>query len=277
MTQPQAVTFVVQRCSEDAAGEQEYRVPIRPGMTVLDGLLLIQKTLDATLAWRFSCRMGICGSCAMVMNGRPGLACNTQISDVDDAVIRLAPLPNFRVIKDLAVDLHPMLEKHRTLKPFILSDPAVSENETPAGDDGCEYVQSPEELLEFLQFSDCIKCGACMAVCPTVALDPLFPGPMPLAALHRYNADTRDAGFRQRREALKEFHDPGHCHYAAECSQVCPKGVDPARAIQLLKRSLVVDSFGLRRSGSEPDRRPAGTADAAKKIPAPDYTVDSGG
>ena len=100
-------------------------------------------------------------------------------------------------------------------------------------------MQTPEELIGYLQFSYCIKCGLCMTACPTVATDTEYLGPMALTAAQRYNADSRDQGLVQRAGLLEAAGGAFHCHYAGECSRVCPKGVDPARAIQLLKRTLV--------------------------------------
>ncbi|MDA0790499.1 MAG: succinate dehydrogenase/fumarate reductase iron-sulfur subunit [Proteobacteria bacterium] len=284
---------------------QTFSVEVSPGMTVLDGLLQIRERQDASLVWRFSCRMGICGSCGMMINGNPGLACNTQILDVSQSKVRLGPLRSFPVLRDLLVDLTSMFDKHRALKPFIVRDhegnrvqrqgQTGARNSTPAqnsmrnvGDQhqaaragsrhdpdekglaelwapAGDYQQSPGELLDFLQFSDCIKCGVCMSACPTVASDDHFPGPMPLTSAHRYNSDSRDHGFAERKAALGRYHGTSHCHYAAECSRACPKGVDPALAIQLLGRSLVADALHLRRT-----RTPARVLGRSKGQPGQD-------
>jgi succinate dehydrogenase / fumarate reductase iron-sulfur subunit len=222
---------------------EEYKIAWAEGMTVLDGLWRIKETQAPGLAWRASCRMGVCGSCGMLINGRPRLACNTQISELGSDVIAVGPLPNFAIIRDLVPDLAPMFDSHRALKPWIIRDD-VAEREQPTG----EFWQSAHELERYLQFSYCIKCACCMAACPTVATDPLYSGPMPLAQAHRYNTDTRDGGFAARREGLAGEAGPWRCHYAGECSRVCPKGVDPARAIQLMKRELVLDYLRLRRA-----------------------------
>ena len=272
MTEPILVKFEIQRFCPDrdvASRWQEYSVPVKPGMTILDGLLETRHRLDPTLAWRFSCRMGVCGSCGMVINGKPGLACNTQILNVSDSHIRLQPLANFDVVKDLVLDLGPMFEKHRAISPYIVHSDAQAD--MPTG----EYEQKPTDLIEYLQFAGCIKCGVCMAACPTLATDERFLGPMPLTALHRYNTDSRDAGFEQRRAAMSDFHDVSHCHYAAECSRACPKGVDPARAIQLLKRDLVL--AGLRLKRQRPSARLLGPASARPRsgVPAaPPFDVE---
>jgi succinate dehydrogenase / fumarate reductase iron-sulfur subunit len=240
-----SVTFRVRRYEPGTDREprwEDHRVEVTPGMTVLDGLWQVKEQDAPSLGWRSSCRMGICGSCGMQINGRPRLACNTQVSELGGDVVSVAPLPNFGIVKDLVPDLGPMFETHRDLTPFLVREDAA-EQEAPTR----EYRQTPDELERYLQFSYCIKCGCCMAACPTVATDPVYSGPMPLGQAHRYNADSRDAGFAGRREVLSRGSGPWRCHFAGECSQVCPKGVDPAKAIQLLKQDLVFDLLRLRR------------------------------
>lgn len=228
--------------SDHAPFAKTYKVPVREGMTVLEGLHYIKDNLDASLAWRSSCRMGVCGSCGMLLNGRPGLACNTQILHIAKTNLNVGPLPNFNIIRDLVPDLMPLFEKHRSIMPYIIrSDEA--EVDDPQG----EFYQSPEELESYLQFTYCIKCGCCMAACPTLATDARYLGPMPLAAAQRYNEDTRDEGRRNRNRVASGSTAAFRCHYAGECSRVCPKGVDPAKAIQHLKRQLVLDYLHLAR------------------------------
>jgi succinate dehydrogenase / fumarate reductase iron-sulfur subunit len=243
MTTPDTVTYRLRRY-DPASGQppawEDITIPVTPGMTVLDGLKVIKETASPTLAWRSSCRMGVCGSCGMFINGRPQLACNTQIKELGTPVVTVAPLPNFRIIRDLVPDLRPMFDAHAALMPHIIRDD-MTEVFEPTG----EFLQTPEELEHFLQFTYCIKCGCCMSACPTMATDPAYSGPMPLAQAHRYNADSRDGGFGSRRRVLATEKGPWKCHYAGECSQVCPKGVDPARAIQLMKRQLVFDYLKL--------------------------------
>jgi succinate dehydrogenase / fumarate reductase iron-sulfur subunit len=239
------VTYRIRRFDPEkntAPHWEDHTIELTPGMTVLDGLLRIKETKSPTLAWRSSCRMGICGSCAMLVNGRACLACNTQVADLGTGTLTVAPLPNFDTVRDLVPDLTPMFDRHTALHPYLVRGD-VEEQESPTA----EYWQSPEELERYLQFSYCIKCGCCMAACPTLALRSAYAGPMPLAAAQRYNADSRDDGFAVRKEALKGEGGPWSCHYAGECSRVCPKGVDPAKAIQLMKRDLVLDYLRLRR------------------------------
>lgn len=269
------IDFVIQRFNRETDSEhrwERYRVNTHAGMTVLEGLHQIQEQQDASLSWRYSCRMGICGSCAMIINGSPGLACNTQLRDVNASIVRLQPLSNFPVVKDLVPDLTPMFEKHSSLNTYLVRHDALQTEALKS-----ELAQSPEELMRYLQFSHCTKCGACMAACPTVAIDSDFLGPMPLAAVHRYNVDSRDDGFEIRKSKISVLHGVFSCHYAAECSSVCPKGVDPARAIQLMKRDLILDLLKLKRK-----RNPASlaqspiSAEPRENIPhAPEFTVKS--
>lgn len=235
---------------------EEYRIPYAPGMTVLDGLWLAKELHPPTLTWRSSCRMGVCGSCGMLINGSPRLGCNTQISEFESVTVAVGPLPNFNIIKDLVPGLAPMISTHQALSPFIVRDDH-EEIKKPSG----EFWQSPEELERYLQFSYRIKCGCCMAACPTYATDPVYAGPMPLAQAHRYNSDSRDNGFAQRRAVLAGERGPWRCHFAGECSRVCRKGVDPATAIQLMKRELLANYCKLRQQ-----RCPAKLAETRRGI-----------
>lgn len=276
------INFLVTRYHPETDHEpylKTYPVPVREGMTVLDGLHYIKDNLDPTLAWRYSCRMGICGSCGMLLNGRPGLACNTQILDIAGSNLSVGPLPNFDIIRDLVPELSPMFTKHRSVQPYILRADEAEIND-PRG----ECYQSPEQLESYLQFTYCIKCGCCMAACPTLATDARYLGPMPLTAAQRYNADTRDEGRRQRNAVTGASAGVFRCHYAGECSRACPKGVDPARAIQLLKRRLVLDYLHLARrrvpckklQGPGEGNPLPDTAPAPKKTVAPSDTKQSG-
>ena len=237
------VVFRVRRFDPTTDSEphwEDYRFDRLPGTTVLEGLKIIKEKLSPTLAWRSSCRMGVCGSCGMFINGSPRLACNTQISELETELVTVAPLPNFNIIRDLVPDLVPMFKAHLEAQPYLVRDDAA-ELQQPTG----EFWQSAHQLEEYLQFSYCIKCGCCMAACPTYATDPDYAGPMPLAQAHRYNSDSRDGGFDQRKALLSGGRGPWRCHFAGECSRVCPKGVDPARAIQLMKRQLVFEYLRL--------------------------------
>ncbi|HUX06931.1 MAG TPA: succinate dehydrogenase iron-sulfur subunit [Acidobacteriota bacterium] len=272
---PSDVIFTIRRYDPDndtAPHYEDYKVHVDPGLTVLDGLHLIRENQDPTLSWRYSCRMGVCGSCGMLVNGRAMLACNNQILDISKRRLLIAPLPNFDIIKDLVPDLGSMFEKHQSIHPFLIRESDKEEMENPTG----EYNQSEEELVRYLQFSYCIRCGCCMAACPTLATDDKYLGPMPLAQGYRWNADTRDEGFDRRRPIAGDTHSAYRCHYAGECSNVCPKGVDPARAIQLLKKQLVKDYFHLMKKGPGCQSQSSRTgSERNPKIPdPPPFTVE---
>lgn len=231
------IAFIIRRFSPEKDKKpyfQVYNVPFEEGKTILDCLHYIKKEIDSTLSFRFSCRMGVCGSCAMLIQGKARLACNTQVVELKSKKITIAPLPNFETIKDLVPDLKSMFEKHKYIKPNIQRED-LEEMENPTR----EYYQSEEELQEYLQFSYCIRCGACMAACPTMATDRKYLGPMPLAQSYRYNNDSRDGASKERHNLVDIPSGIFSCHMGSECSVVCPKGVDPAKAIQLMKREMV--------------------------------------
>ncbi len=225
-----------------------FDVPVKKGTTVLDALHYIKENLDASLSWRYSCRMGVCGSCGMFINGFPKLACNTQVLELEADVIDVKPLPNFDTIKDLVPDLMVLFEKHRSVRPFTLRKD-MAEVDNPSG----EFFQTTDEMERYLQFTYCIKCGLCLAACPTVATDRRYLGPQSLTQAYRYNADSRDEGGNDRKDVALGSHGAFRCHFAGACSEACPKGVDPAFAIQLLKRDAFKGSLGLyrRRKASE--------------------------
>ena len=264
------ITFRVQRYNPENGSKpyiQEFIVPSSGGMTVLDGLIYIKESLDSTIAFRASCRMAICGSCGMLINNYPHLACHTQIEEFHSDRLTIKPLPNFPIIKDLVVDLTPFFEIHKAIKPYILRND-LEEMKNPVS----EYAQSHQALESFLQFTYCIKCGICVSACPTSASDKLFHGPQALAQCYRYCADNRDDGELERFPVVGTDHGVWHCHLAGACSESCPKGVDPALAIQLLKRHLVSRTLGLGKK-----KPPASTvpppAQSKSKLPFPEFTV----
>ena len=242
MADTKLITFKVRRYDPDkdtAPHWEEHKLNVHDGMTVLEALHEIKAEQAPTLAWRSSCRMGVCGSCGMYINELPMLACQTQVLHLGTDVVTVAPLPNYDNVKDLVPNLEPLIEKHAAIKPFIIHTNS-KEIDEPTG----EFIQSVEQRDEYSQFTFCIKCGLCLAACPTVATDPLFLGPQALAQAYRYTVDSRDCGLQERLVALDAFHGPYQCHMAGACSQACPKGVDPAFGIQMLKRTLVLDSIG---------------------------------
>jgi succinate dehydrogenase / fumarate reductase iron-sulfur subunit len=179
--------------------------------------------------------MASCGSCGMKINGIPRLACYTKISDLDTNTITCEPLPNFPYIRDLVTDFSQFFKHHRSVMPFIQNKKA----DIPNVNELSEYEQTPQDLDKFLQFSYCIKCGLCYSACPTVATDLKFPGPQALSQAYRYLADSRDSDKSKRLKVIDTSHGIWRCHFAGSCSHVCPKGVDPALGIQLLRSHLL--------------------------------------
>ena len=211
-----------------------YRVPVSRWTTVLDALIYAKERLDSSVAIRYSCRMASCGSCGMKINGIPRLACYTKISELGTHTITCEPLPNFPLIRDLVTDFKEFFDHHKKIQPYIQNlhpDPSI--------DKLSEFEQTPQEVDEFLQFSYCIKCGLCYSACPTVATDTKFPGPQALAQAYRYFADSRDDSVEKRLSIIDDKHGIWRCHFAGSCSKVCPKGVDPALGIQMLRSHLM--------------------------------------
>lgn len=267
------IIFRVQRYDPESGAEphiEEFTVPSIRGMTVLDGLIYIKENLDSSLAFRTSCRMAICGSCGMLINGYPHLACHTQIEEFRANSLTIKPLPNLPIIKDLVVDLIPFFDRHKSIKPYIIRRD-VEEMENPTA----EFSQSPLGLEALLQFTYCVKCGICISACPTSASDKLFLGPQALAQCYRYCADTRDDGEQQRFSVVDTDHGVWHCHLAGACSEACPKGVDPALAIQLLKRRLLSRALGLSKKQPPSSTVSLPTRQIKPKVPFPKFTVTS--
>ena len=207
---------------------QDYEVPLRSDWTVLDGLNHVKNELDPTLVFRWSCRMGICGSCGMTVDGNPKLTCETFLSDLAPGPVKVEPLNNFPIIRDLVVDITSFVQKLPHVKPWIIRE------EEKSVDEG-EYLQTPEELDAFKQYSMCINCMLCYSACPVVGLDPYFIGPAAVALAERYDLDSRDEGTAQRIEILADHEGAFGCTFVGECTRVCPKHVDPAGAIQRYK------------------------------------------
>jgi succinate dehydrogenase / fumarate reductase iron-sulfur subunit len=223
------------RRAGESAHYDRIEVPVQRWTTVLDALLYAKAYKDQSIGIRYSCRMASCGSCGMKINGIPRLACYTKVSELEGSTITVEPLANFPHIRDLVTDFSEFFAHHRDVRPYIQNDEADIKDKAKLS----EYIQSPEDLDKFLQFSYCIKCGLCYSACPTVATDTKFPGPQALSQAYRYFIDNRDAAGKERKNIVDDRHGIWRCHFAGSCSSVCPKGVDPALGIQLLRGYLL--------------------------------------
>ncbi len=201
---------------------QSFEVPFDDTMSVLDALGYIKDNLDKHLSYRWSCRMAICGSCGMMINNYPRLACKTFLRDYPDGIL-LEPLNNFPIEKDLIVDMTPFIERLEAIKPYILGNDRKPE-------DGPNN-QTPAQMAKYKQFAACINCGLCYAACPQFGLNPEFLGPAAITLAHRYNLDSRDNGKNARMELLNGENGVWSCTFVGFCSEVCPKSVDPAAAV----------------------------------------------
>ena len=213
---------------------QSYEITYRDDWVVLDALNHIKAEIDPTLSFRWSCRMGVCGSCGMMVNGEPKLTCETFVRDYDAETITVEPLANFPVVRDLVINMEDFMEKLPTVSPWLI--PA----EEKTLDDG-EFLQTPAQVAQYQQFSMCINCMLCYSACPVYALDSAFTGPAALALAQRYNLDSRDDGTKERAQVVTAHEGIWDCTYVGECTEVCPKGVDPAGAIQMLKLSSALE------------------------------------
>ena len=214
---------------------QHYEVPLRKDWVILDALNFIKDNIDGTLSFRWSCRMGICGSCGMKVNGKPLLTCATFLEKLNPGTIRVEPLDHFPVIRDMVIDMNDFMGKLTKVKPWL-----IREEEGPVE---AEYLQTPEQLTDFKQYSMCINCMLCYSACPVYGLDTEFVGPAAIALAQRYNLDSRDQGRTERREVLAVDWGIWDCTFVGECTVVCPKDVDPSAAIQREKVATTTDTM----------------------------------
>ena len=225
------------RFSPDEAGEpefQRYDVPYREDWVLLDALNHVKNQIDGTLSFRWSCRMGVCGSCGMMVNGEPRLTCEVFLKEYYPDPIRIEPLAHFPVIRDLVINMDDFMEKLSSVRSWLIP-------QEPKPVEEGEYLQSPGEMAHYKRFSMCINCMLCYSACPVYGLDSTFTGPAALALAQRYNLDSRDGGFEDRAEIVTSHEGIWECTYVGDCTKVCPKGVDPAGAIQMAKLAYATD------------------------------------
>jgi len=221
---------------EQAPVWQSFQVPFTEDMSVLQGLQYIKDYLDGSLSFRWSCRMAICGSCGMMINGVPKLSCKTFLREYFPGKLRIEALKHLPIERDLVVDAGDFIRKLENIKPYIIpAEPRTLEQG--------EYLQTPQQRDKYEQFSSCINCMLCYAACPQYGLNPEFTGPGILALLHRYNADSRDGARAERMQIVNAEEGVWGCTLVGYCSEVCPKQVDPAKAINQNKINSTMDYF----------------------------------
>ena len=214
---------------------QTYSVPCLSEWVVLDALNYVKENLDPTLSYRWSCHMAVCGSCGMMINGEPKLSCKAFIHEYGDQ-IRVEPLANFPIERDLVTVVEDFIAKLTSVKPYLIPkhDQPIS-----AG----EFKQTPAQLMKYKQYTLCINCMLCYAACPQYGLVPEFLGPAAIALAHRYNQDSRDGGRDERQEVVAAHEGVWECSFVGACSEVCPKHVDPAGALQQVKVASTIDWY----------------------------------
>jgi succinate dehydrogenase / fumarate reductase iron-sulfur subunit len=228
-------TFRIYRWDPEAGGNPRwdtYDVDVdQCGPMVLDVILHIKNTMDATLAFRRSCREGVCGSCAMNIGGRNTLACTHAWADTPGQEVQISPLPHQPVIKDLIPDLEMFFAQYASIEPWM-------HRETPAPE--TETLQSPEDRAQLDGLYECILCACCTTSCPSYWWNgEKYLGPAALLQAYRWINDSRDEAKGERLDELEDPFKLYRCHTIMNCAQVCPKGLNPAKAIAEIKKLMV--------------------------------------
>ena len=225
------VKFKINRFDPDLAGSKRvdtFEFETLKGMTVLEALFYIVENLDGSLAFRYSCRGAVCGSCAMHINGKNRLACQTLIGNLHSQTISVSPLSHQTVIKDLVVDMERFFKHYETIQPYLINNSAPPEK---------ERAQSPKDRKIIDEMINCILCGACYSACSLTALNAGYLGPAALTKAYRFLADSRDTGKNERLEIIKGESGAFRCHTLFNCAEVCPKQIVPTYSIQQLKEA----------------------------------------
>ena len=209
---------------------QDFELDIEAGDKMLLDAILLLKAQDETISLRRSCREGVCGSDALNINGKNGLACITPLYSLREP-IELRPLPGMPVIRDLVVDLSQFFDQYRSVKPYLINNDPEPE---------IERLQSPEDRAELDGLYECILCACCSTACPSYWWNPdKFVGPAGLLQAYRFIADTRDQATNERLSDLEDPYRLFRCHSIMNCVDVCPKGLNPTKAIGKIKSLLV--------------------------------------
>ncbi|CAN5202998.1 succinate dehydrogenase iron-sulfur subunit [soil metagenome] len=208
---------------------EQYSVESGPMERVLDVLNTIKYEHDGTLTYRRSCAHGICGSDAMLINGRNRLACKIRVDQLGRKV-SVAPLPGLKVIKDLVVDMDDFFAKYRSVLPFLVNEEPVPQR---------ERLQSPEDRARYDDTTKCILCAACTSSCPSFWAQPGYVGPAAIVYAHRFIFDSRDEGAHERLEILADEDGVWRCRTIFNCSDACPRGINITQAILEVSGAIV--------------------------------------
>lgn len=218
--------------TDEAPHFQEYSLDADPNERLLDALMNVKRFHDGSLGFRKSCAHGVCGSDAMRINGRDGLACKTlikELADKDGDRIIIEPLRYLPVERDLIVKQDEFFKKYRSVKPFLINDTPVAEK---------ERIQSQAERMAFDDTTNCILCGACYSACPVLGENPAFLGPAAIGQAFRFLADTRDRGFLERLPVLNDPNGVWPCQNHFKCAQSCPRSILITKRINQTKRMI---------------------------------------
>ncbi len=226
------VTFKLLRFDPDKDAKphwESYQVEMEPTDRVLDGLEAIKGRLDGTLGYRRSCAHGVCGSDAMLINGRNHLACKTLVKNVAQP-ITIEPMRGFKVLKDFIVDMTGFFQKYRQVQPYLIEKSATPEK---------ERLQSPEQREKFDDTTKCILCGACTTSCPSFWSNPDYIGPAAIVQAHRFIFDSRDEGKEERLSVMNTNDGVWRCRTIFNCVEACPRGINVTRAIGEVKQAIL--------------------------------------
>lgn len=211
-----------------------YDLEVDPDYTILDILNEIHWNIDGTLAYRRSCRSAICGSCAMKVNGRNVLACETPMHQFKGNKLKIEPLPGFKIIKDLVVDMDDFFDKLQRVKPYLILDKPIPDK---------EFFQSPGEFEEIVDAINCILCGACTSSCPSLWGNDDYLGPAALLKAYRFIFDSRDDGTDERLDIINDRNGLWRCHTIFNCMEACPKHIKITEYLSKLKVKAMENSF----------------------------------
>ncbi|CAO3674090.1 unnamed protein product [Umbelopsis ramanniana] len=232
-------TFEIYRWNPDTPAEkptlQEYKVDLNAcGPMVLDALIKIKNEMDPTLTFRRSCREGICGSCAMNIEGGNTLACLARIDRNVSKPLKIYPLPNMHIVKDLVPDLTNFYKQYKSIEPYLKQKTGPPE--------GKENLQSIEDRKKLDGLYECILCACCSTSCPSYWWNQdEYLGPAVLMQAYRWMADSRDQFGRERRDKLQDKYSIYRCHTIMNCAKTCPKGLNPGKAIAQIKKDMAFD------------------------------------